>query len=275
MKAELGQGTGAQVALGSGTAARGHTGASGVIVRISTEAQYELSDADINELNELDNAVVDLLRGIQYKVDFRDVFAALLKRVRTKGVLDAEDRLAGSDAILPPPDISLDGGADRVPGRRSDPWLGRPGGGAQLRVDRLCGSLPAEPRSPHAAGCAEPLADGPVDGGGQHRLGQRSRVIGIDELRRRAAGLRQRSPIGGDDWCPARHRLQAGQPEALIARRQHERPCAVIEARQLRIGDIRRRRAGRASPRSRRSMRGCPRPTPVQPPARAVPRRRP
>jgi len=78
-----------------------------VIVRISTEGQYELSDSDADALNELDNQAVTACQA-EDEQHFRNVFNQLLEFIRTHGQLVPEDRLAPSDVILPPPDVSLD-----------------------------------------------------------------------------------------------------------------------------------------------------------------------
>jgi hypothetical protein len=78
-----------------------------VIVRISTEGQYEVGDGDVEALNELDNeAVAACESGDEQK--FKDTYAKLLDLVRSKGQPFADDRLEGSDVIFPPPDVSLD-----------------------------------------------------------------------------------------------------------------------------------------------------------------------
>lgn len=77
-----------------------------MIVRISTEGQYELSDDDTGELNELDNQAV-VACDSEDEQDFRDVFESLLAFIRDKGHPVADDELVGSDIILPPPDVSL------------------------------------------------------------------------------------------------------------------------------------------------------------------------
>ena len=78
-----------------------------MIVRIATEAQYELSDDDIEPLNELDNAAVAACVAGDEKL-FRDTFGRLLELVRSKGHPIAENDLRGSDVIVPPPDSSLE-----------------------------------------------------------------------------------------------------------------------------------------------------------------------
>ncbi len=77
-----------------------------MIVRISGEDQYRLADEQTAELNELDNAVVSACEGGDEQ-GYADSFAALLDYVRKNGERIADDELAGSDLILPPPDLSF------------------------------------------------------------------------------------------------------------------------------------------------------------------------
>jgi hypothetical protein len=78
-----------------------------VIVRISTEGQYELPAEDEEALSELDNqAVTSCMGGDEQQ--FHETFARLLDFVRTNGRPVPEDELGGSDVILPPPDTSLE-----------------------------------------------------------------------------------------------------------------------------------------------------------------------
>ena len=78
-----------------------------MIVRISTEGQYELSDADAEALNELDNDAVLACESGDAPA-FRSTFSQMLALVRTRGRSLEENDLTGSDIILPPPDISLE-----------------------------------------------------------------------------------------------------------------------------------------------------------------------
>ena len=78
-----------------------------MIVRISTEGQYELSDDDAPGLNELDNEAVSRCEATDEQA-FRDVFGRLLDYVRSHGQPVPDDELVGSDIILPPPDVSLE-----------------------------------------------------------------------------------------------------------------------------------------------------------------------
>ena len=78
-----------------------------MIVRIATEGQYEVSDADTAELNELDNRAVSTCEAGD-EASFHEVFDQLIAFVRSHGTRVAEDQLVGSDMILPPPDVSLE-----------------------------------------------------------------------------------------------------------------------------------------------------------------------
>ena len=77
-----------------------------MIVRISTEGQYEVPEADIEGLNALDNEAVSACEASD-EASFRTVFSRLLDYVRSKGTAVPDDELFGSDIILPPPDVSL------------------------------------------------------------------------------------------------------------------------------------------------------------------------
>jgi hypothetical protein len=78
-----------------------------VIIRISTEGQYEVAEADVPGLNELDNAAVDACTAGD-EASFRATYDRLLEYVRTQGRAVADDHLGGSDLILPPPDVTLE-----------------------------------------------------------------------------------------------------------------------------------------------------------------------
>ena len=78
-----------------------------MIVRISTEGQYEMPASDEEVLNELDNKAVDACQTGDAQ-QFHAVFQELLDFVRRHGELVAEDHLAPSDIILPPPDSTLE-----------------------------------------------------------------------------------------------------------------------------------------------------------------------
>jgi predicted RNA methylase len=78
-----------------------------VIVRISTEGQYELTDGHAEVLNELDNqAVVACETGDEEQ--FGQAFKELIEFVRKNGQPVPEDSLESSDVIVPPPDVSFE-----------------------------------------------------------------------------------------------------------------------------------------------------------------------
>ena len=78
-----------------------------MIVRISGENQYRLSDADAEQLNQLEKAVVEVVEGGQ-KDGFDSAFRTLLEYVRTHGTPLGSDELEASNVILPPPDLSFE-----------------------------------------------------------------------------------------------------------------------------------------------------------------------
>lgn len=86
-----------------------------MIVRISTEGQYDISDSDADALNELDNQAVKACQT-EDEQHFRNVFNQLLEFIRTNGRPVADDLLAPSDVILPPPDVSLEEAAAEFSG---------------------------------------------------------------------------------------------------------------------------------------------------------------
>jgi hypothetical protein len=78
-----------------------------VIVRIATEGQYELLENDAEALNELDNRAVAACDADDEE-QFSQVFAEMMSFVRSHGQPLADDRLEGSDVILPPPDSTME-----------------------------------------------------------------------------------------------------------------------------------------------------------------------
>jgi hypothetical protein len=78
-----------------------------VIVRISSEGQYEISPEDTDGFTALDNEAVTACAAAG-EAGFHEVFGRLLDYVREKGRPVPDDELYGSDMILPPPDVSLE-----------------------------------------------------------------------------------------------------------------------------------------------------------------------
>ena len=77
-----------------------------MIVRISTEGQYEVPDDVVDQLNDLDNATVTAVEAAD-EAAFAAAYGELLELVRTRGTLLGDDALAESELILPPPDLTL------------------------------------------------------------------------------------------------------------------------------------------------------------------------
>lgn len=76
-----------------------------MIVRIATEGQYRLGEDQLARLRELDSAVVEAADSGDAE-RFEPRFADLLEFVRSGERLD-DEHLGPSDAILPPPGVSL------------------------------------------------------------------------------------------------------------------------------------------------------------------------
>lgn len=77
-----------------------------MIVRISSEGQYRLSSVHLDHLNTIDNRIVDAVASND-EAGFKRLFGELLAFIRDNGQRVAEDELATSDVILPPPDTTL------------------------------------------------------------------------------------------------------------------------------------------------------------------------
>ena len=78
-----------------------------MIVRISTEGQYELTESDGEVLNELDNQAVAACDAGDEE-QFNQSFKELIEFVRKNGQPVPEDSLEPSDVIVPPPDVSFE-----------------------------------------------------------------------------------------------------------------------------------------------------------------------
>jgi hypothetical protein len=76
-----------------------------VIVRIALEGQYRLAEEQLPRLQELDAGVVAAAESADEEL-FERRFAELLEFVRSGELLD-DAHLGPSDAILPPPGVSL------------------------------------------------------------------------------------------------------------------------------------------------------------------------
>ena len=77
-----------------------------MIVRISGEDQYRLSDADSPRFYELEQPVVASVDACD-EADFRATYDELLGYVRANGERIGDDEIENSDVILPPDDITV------------------------------------------------------------------------------------------------------------------------------------------------------------------------
>jgi hypothetical protein len=78
-----------------------------VIVRIATEGQFEVDQAEYEAINELDNQCVEAVEAGDEE-RFKELFAQLIAMVREKGRKLGDDELVHSDVILPPEDTDLE-----------------------------------------------------------------------------------------------------------------------------------------------------------------------
>jgi hypothetical protein len=78
-----------------------------MIVRILGEGQWDVSDEQVDALNELDSAVESAVEAGDRET-FSQSLDALLDAVRTSGVPLADESLEDSDLILPPSDATLE-----------------------------------------------------------------------------------------------------------------------------------------------------------------------
>ena len=86
-----------------------------MIVRISGEGQYRLSDDAIDRINVLDDA----LEAALDTEGFAAALAALIDEVRAVGEALADEELLASDVVLPPADAT----AEEVKAMLSDDGL--------------------------------------------------------------------------------------------------------------------------------------------------------
>ena len=77
-----------------------------MIVRISGEGQFEVSEDHVDELNRLDD---DLTKAVDAgdEAQFKSALEALLASVRTAGQELPADYIGPSDLVLPSPDATI------------------------------------------------------------------------------------------------------------------------------------------------------------------------
>lgn len=77
-----------------------------MIVRISSEGQYNLPGACIDRLNEIDNELVEAVAA-ENQADYDRLLQEMLDLVRQQGEPVPVEELVESDLILPEPDLTL------------------------------------------------------------------------------------------------------------------------------------------------------------------------
>ena len=78
-----------------------------MIVRILSEGQFNLPGAQIDELNEIDNQMVEAVES-EDRESFNRLLKEMLDLVREKGTEVPVDELVESDLILPEADLTLE-----------------------------------------------------------------------------------------------------------------------------------------------------------------------
>ncbi len=82
-----------------------------MIVRILTEAQYELDQEYLEQLNTVDNQIVTAIADGD-RARFTTLFNDLIALVRDQGIPVPYQELHPSDLILPPPETSFEDAAE-------------------------------------------------------------------------------------------------------------------------------------------------------------------
>jgi len=99
-----------------------------VIVRIATEGQFEVDQAEYEAINDLDSQCVEAVEAGDEE-RFRQLFSQLIAMVREKGRKLGDDELVHSDVILPPEDTDLEEAKQEFTGEGAIPDSLIPGSG--------------------------------------------------------------------------------------------------------------------------------------------------
>ena len=78
-----------------------------MIIRITTEGQYNLPGSFVDQLNEIDNQLVEAVEAAE-RSRFDGLLKQMLDLVRDNGSPLPVDELVESDLILPTPDTTLE-----------------------------------------------------------------------------------------------------------------------------------------------------------------------
>ena len=77
-----------------------------MIIRISSEGQYNLPGSFIDQLNQIDNELVEAVEAEDH-ITYETLLKRMLDLVRDNGEPVPVDDLVESDLILPEPDLTL------------------------------------------------------------------------------------------------------------------------------------------------------------------------
>ena len=78
-----------------------------MIIRITTEGQFNLPGSFVDELNEIDNELVEAVESAD-RGGFDTLLKKMLDLVRSQGSPLPIDEIVESDLILPEPDLTLE-----------------------------------------------------------------------------------------------------------------------------------------------------------------------
>ena len=86
-----------------------------MIVRVAGEGQYEVPEGVVERLNSLDNEAVAAVEAGD-EARFHELFDHMHQLVRSDCSPLADDDLAVSDVIIPPPDLTFEEAKDEFTG---------------------------------------------------------------------------------------------------------------------------------------------------------------
>ena len=78
-----------------------------MIIRITSEGQFNLPGSFVDQLNEIDNELVEAVEAAE-RSSFDTLLKKMLDLVRTQGSPLPVDEIVESDLILPEPDLTLE-----------------------------------------------------------------------------------------------------------------------------------------------------------------------
>ena len=78
-----------------------------MIIRILTQGQWRFPATMLDDLNDIDNAIVDVLAEDD-EGEFRNLLDKMIAMVKENGTPLELDELEESDAIIPEPDITIE-----------------------------------------------------------------------------------------------------------------------------------------------------------------------